>query len=220
MKTNDIRKFFKDFKWWNNLQVKFPEANFTDALSWGQLNSKLWLIDELLKLDRDLGIVFLLGGWYGTLAKFMFETPLKIRCIRSFDIDDSCWKIADTINRPSLIDGWKFKAITEDIFKINFEGHEWYGWSNNKQAWTGPVFDVPDTIINTSCEHMGDTWIDKIPKGKLIILQTNDFLEGNGHINCIETKEEMIEKYKLSEVLYIGKLELDKYNRFMLIGIK
>ena len=67
---------------------------------------------------------------------------------------------------------------------------------------------------------MNDKWLDKIPKGKLVILQTNDFLEGNGHVNCIETKEEMIEKYKLSEVLYNGELRLENYTRFMLIGIK
>ena len=48
------------------------------------------------------------------------------------------------------------------------------------------ITDVPDTIINTSCEHIHDfeLWYNKIPKGKLIILQGNDYFELNEHVNC------------------------------------
>ena len=38
--------------------------------------------------------------------------------------------------------------------------------------------DVPNTIINTSCEHIVnfDEWYRKIPAGKLVILQSNDYI--------------------------------------------
>ena len=43
----------------------------------------------------------------------------------------------------------------------------------------------PDTVINTSCEHIENfnEWYDKIPKGKIVILQTNNYFDFE-HVNC------------------------------------
>ena len=80
-----------------------------DCFSRGQLQSKLWIIKELKKLDLDLGTVFLCAGWYATLAVMLFENNLKINKIRSFDIDTSCVDIAEVFNKPWVKDEWKFK---------------------------------------------------------------------------------------------------------------
>ena len=42
---------------------KYPDINWTDAFSKGQLLSKLWLIKELKSIDKNLGTVFVMGGW-------------------------------------------------------------------------------------------------------------------------------------------------------------
>ena len=54
---NDLRKASDNFN-----------ADFTDALSWGQLKSKRWLVNELEKTGKELRTVFVVGGWYGTLS--------------------------------------------------------------------------------------------------------------------------------------------------------
>ena len=95
-----------------------------DSFSRGQLQSKLWLIDELTKLQKDLGLVYLCAGWYATLATLLFESNIGIKAIRSFDIDEQCRSIAETFNKPWVKDGWKFKASTKDINKIDFEFFE------------------------------------------------------------------------------------------------
>jgi len=50
----------------NNLRnaVDNHDADLSDALSWGQLKSKRWLVTELESLDISLGTIFLCAGWY------------------------------------------------------------------------------------------------------------------------------------------------------------
>ena len=62
---------------------------WNDCFSRGQIESKLWLVKELTKLNLDLGTVFLCAGWYATLATMLFESKVKVDKIRSFDIDPS-----------------------------------------------------------------------------------------------------------------------------------
>jgi hypothetical protein len=196
-------------------------ADLTDVLSWGQLRSKRWLIDELEDLELDLGIVFLCAGWYATLAHMLFDSKCQVNKIRSFDIDPKCANIADTVNKQ-YIDGWKFKAITEDILNINYTTHTWRGWSNLKQDYSNPITDTPNTIINTSCEHisMFKEWYSSIPKGKLVILQSNNFFDVEEHVNCVEDQDELDFLTPMSDTLYLGTLTLEKYNRYMKIGYK
>ena len=76
-----------------------------------------------------------------------------------------------------LKDKWKFKAITQDIHNINYAGHRYTTYRANGEEQI--LYNEPDTIINTSCEHIKDfnAWYNSIPDGKLVILQSNDFFE-------------------------------------------
>lgn len=208
----------------NNLRnaVDNYNADLTDALSWGQLKSKRWLVKELEKLGIPLGTVYLCAGWYATLAAMLFQSRLSIEKMRSFDIDESCLDVADTINKPQVLQDWKFKAVTKDIMDIDYNEHTWTTWSKANNRMSYDIIDRPDTIINTSCEHIEnfDKWYAKIPQGKMIVLQSNNFFEVEEHVNCVSSIEEFITSTPMSDILYRGELELTKYTRFMLIGIK
>ena len=82
--------------------------------------------------------------------------------------------------------------------------------------------DNPDTIINTSCEHIKDfsSWYNKIPTGKLVILQGNNYFEIPEHVNCSSNLNEFSNKLPMTITLYEGELELPKYKRFMKIGFR
>ena len=197
------------------------DDNFdADCFSRGQLESKLWLLKELGKLKVDLGTVFLCAGWYATLATMLFESGIRINKIRSFDIDDSCRSIAETFNSPWVKQDWKFKTITQDINEINFSMHTY----NVKRADGSKceLSDSPDTIINTSCEHIENftKWYDKIPEGKLVILQSNDYFEIEEHVNCHKSISQFSKSTPLTETLFEGELFLPDYTRFMKIGYK
>jgi hypothetical protein len=197
----------------------FPEVEteLADAYSLGQLKSKEWLVEHL---PDQLGTVFICAGWYGTLASFMFEKCRnKFDKIRNFDIDPQCYKIADNINRPWVIDRWQFKASTLDILDMQYPTtHITYRADGTSLELT----EMPDTIINTSCEHIENfkSWYDNIPFGKIVVLQTNNYFEIADHINCSTSLEEFATHTPMSEVLYQGELQLPKYTRFMRIGIK
>ena len=235
----DLRKFIMEDNTWklwslleNYIDTQFVAAfksffvNNTDidndCFSQGQLQSKLWLIKELKKCNVDLGTVFLCAGWYATLATMLFESKINVDKIRSFDIDDTCVDIAETFNKPWFVDQWRFKSITQDIMNINYNEHTWQYWSNANNRMSYPITDLPDTIINTSCEHIEnfEEWYAKIPDGKLVILQSNNYYEIEEHINCVKDIKEFGNMARMTGPLFAGELELPKYKRFMLIGYK
>ena len=226
-------------KYWDKLREEVPSQlihglkkhndKIGDALSQGQIKSKQWLLSKIKGID--LGMVFICAGWYGTLATMMFEDEnVYVDKIRSFDIDDSCWKIAEDFNKPWVDNKWQFKATTLDIYSFNWSdssapsdgtiGNFYY--DTIAQNKTIQMRDNPDTFINTSCEHIEnfEDWFNLIPAGKLVVLQTNNYFELPEHVNCVKDINEFKQQAPLSNIIYEGELELEKYTRFMLIGYK
>jgi hypothetical protein len=105
---------------------------------------------------------------------------------------------------------------------IDYNEHTWQFWSNTNNRMSRPIADNPDTIINTSCEHIENfaEWYAKIPDGKLVILQSNNFFDVQEHVNCVKDITEFSNMAPMSNTLYAGDLDLPKYKRFMLIGYK
>jgi hypothetical protein len=201
----------------SKILAESPEllAPLTEAISDGQMSSKQWLADELCK--RKLGTVFLCGGWYALLL--LDDRLIYDKCI-SFDLDPSCKKPADTIHRHLLMNGWKFLSTTKDILDINYEIEPLTVYRYN-----GTTIDItvsPDTIINTSCEHIErfKEWWDMIPNGKLVALQSNNGFDIPGHVNCSESLEDFASITPMAYVLYQGEKEMPKFMRYMRIGYK
>ena len=208
------------------------DADFSDALSWGQLKSKRWLVESLIESNKlvlastnrqqslQLGTIFLCGGWYGTLADMLFKTGLKIDKIRSFDIDPTCAPIAECVNKQYVINEWQFKAATLDIHDLRYSRFDYV--THKADGTEIKLIDDANCVINTSCEHIFDftDWYDRIPRGMLVVMQSNDFFEAPDHVNCYETLEEFAEDTPLRKELFSGTLPLSRYNRFMRIGFK
>lgn len=202
--------------------LRFPQAPWDDALSHGQLQSKAWAIAELAKLKRHMGLVYVVGGWLGLLPMLMFESSLNFKKIRSFDLDPDCEPVADQVNIENVITDWRFKAVTMDMFALDYGKDHRY-----RIALPGrnPATQVEtcNTVINTCCDHIGQfsRWWSMIPTGKLVLLQNNDFADGGAdHVNTVSKVEHMIHQAPMTKILFKGVLPLSKYNRFMLIGIK
>jgi len=239
---DDIRKVVMEHNEWSmyKLLSQYVDTSFVqtfkrflsenisideDCFSRGQLQSKKWLVDELKKIDGrtddlKLGTVFLCAGWYGTLATMLFENDFDIEKIRSFDIDENCWKIAETFNKPWVMKDWQFKSSTQNINEINYDTHVYHVKRSNSTDCE--LTDSPNTIINTSCEHIENfaEWYAKIPQGKLVILQTNNYFDLPEHVNCSDSLNTFANSTPMKDVLYQGELVLEKYSRYMRIGYK
>lgn len=196
------------------------DVDFSDALSWGQLKSKRWLVDTLKSLEIDLGMVYLCGGWYATLAPMLFNTNLNVEKIRSFDIDESCASIAECVNKVNVKDEWKFKASTLDIHDLRYNNFSYT--TKRSDGSEVKLTETPNTIINTSCEHIENfhEWYDKVPWDKLLCIQSNNYFEIEDHVNCSYDLQAFHADTYMSRVLYKGEIELPKYKRFMKIGYK
>ena len=168
-----------------------------DAISDGQILSKKWLIEEYKNLNLPENTrIAILGGWLGTLPLLMNACGV-VADFTSVDLDDRANKIAHKLNYDQ-----KFRTMTMDMYDIDYS-----------------QFDV---VINTSSEHIPDVaaWAEKIPNGKIVIIQSNDFLEGDGHISCVKNSDELRHLLGLKKVLYEGTRKFTAYSRFMIIGMK
>ena len=191
-----------------------------DCISRGQLQSKKWLVDELEKLDLNLGTIFLCAGWYGSVVPLLVDKEIKFDKIRSFDIDPNVWKIAEIFNKQLVVDSWRFKAQTADIHDINYHKHVYETVKSNGEK--EKLADSPDTVINTSCEHIEnfDQWYENIAPGTIVILQSNNYFDVDEHVNCKHDLQEFTQSAPMRECLYEGEIKLPLYKRFMKIGIK
>lgn len=186
----------------NGLYATKPENaprydEFRDMLSSGQLASKEWAVRELSKVVRlDFQHVIIAGAWFGTLGMLLkHQYPNLVMTL--LDIDPRCeifLKNISTFDRDIF-------PVTEDMYKHIY---------------------TEDIVVNTSCEHIPDVkeWLKNIRSGTTVLLQSNNNSKDEGHINCVYSENEFIEKAGLSEVLYSGQLVTPMYTRYMIIGKK
>jgi hypothetical protein len=171
----------------------------------GQVNSKVWLIENLqdaLPFNPVAANIVIHGGWNGVLASLLFNTDMGITKITSVDIDPSCQQTAYTINKRQEMEG-RFEAVIADMVDYKYEA---------------------DIVINTSCEHITQEqyiqWLDNVPADAWIVLQSNDYFDLDEHINCSIDMEDFIKQSRLTDITFADKLQLPKYDRYMIIGKK
>lgn len=186
-----------------------------DLWSSGQMGSKLWLCNELEKLNlQQPQAVWVLGGWCGLMSQLILcREKIQIEMIRSFDIDPDCEILADQMNNYWEWQHWKFKAFTADCNLIDY---------SSSQTWSSRS---PDIVINTSVEHFESlNWWERIPAGTLCALQSNNMVHDT-HVANMKNLNEMRAVFQMKELIYSGEMFFDyknpnSFTRFMLIGRK
>ena len=185
---------------------KFVKNNYPDyvqshrdSISQGQLDSKLWLVDELQRIAWSDEIhIEIIGGWFGfPLIELLSFLPIKQ--IDVYEIDPVCINImAQYTNEMKM----PFRVVA---FGDYFERKE----KRRRQL-----------IINTSSEHMQDiTCMREYYKSSPIVaVQSNNFYSIEDHINCVQDEDELEKKMNLKEVIYKGRRTFPQYTRFMTIG--
>ena len=179
-----------------------------DASTSSQLQSKLWIVNELENLNIFPDSVVLLGGWY---ANFIVPLLLEhgVSYIHNFEIDPDVKKLSYKFNK-SHKDSDVYKCyltniMFESVFNIKFK-------------------IKPDLFINTSCEHMFPMMrFKQLNRGffndALYVLQSTDDDQYDDHINCVGSPEELAEQSVIKNILYSGtKVLNNNMKRFMVIG--
>ena len=197
--------------WKNALSSSEPYLlkRVLDSMNQSQLESKLWIIQELIKLEIKPKRVAILAGWYSQyIIPLLIEHGVEF--IYNFEIDRDAKDISYKFNKRYK-DQEKYEChITDIMFKEIWRKEENYG-----------AFDV---LINTSCEHMFPMRrfreLNKNLSGNPIyVLQSTNEDKYEDHINCVSGPEELAEQAELINVVYSGTKILDNgMKRFMVIG--
>ena len=197
--------------WKNALSSSEPYLlkRVLDSMNQSQLESKLWIIQELIKLEIKPKIVAILAGWYSQyIIPLLIEHGVEF--IYNFEIDRDAKDISYKFNKRYK-DQEKYQCHITDIMFKEIEGKE-----KNHGAF--------DVLINTSCEHMFPMRrfreLNKNLSGNPIyVLQSTNEDKYEDHINCVSGPEELAEQAELTNVVYSGTKVLDNgMKRFMVIG--
>lgn len=210
-----LAKFINYWSGENGEAADMPDIN--DFLSRGQVRSKLWMIDELKKIiDGPVGNVVFYGGWYNFLAHMLYEN-FDIYKIFSLDLDEKVVSPSKRLYAKEFEEN-RFVPLVADVNKLRWNKNVLSYLSNEKLSLV--ELDKINLVINTSCEHMDNSWFENLPDGTMVVLHTNDYFSNPQHVNCCHDIAEAKQKYPMSEFYYAGELDTVLYNRFMLIGIK
>ena len=181
------------------------------AFAHGQIQSKIWLCEELEKYLPEKSNVLVLGAWYSVLSMIMLSRDqYRYNVITSVDKDPESIEYS-----KKFLNGWSFgnenkvRTICEDVTEVNVVGN---------------VYNV---IVNCSCEHMDNSWYKDVSSYQLVCLQTSNRVTDDptwGITNSNPTMEDFKAKYPMSQILFEGEKVFDYghlcYSRYMLIGKK
>ena len=226
--SNEIFDIFDKY-YRNNYNPIFLQ----DAFSRGQVNSKIWAMEELSKVKKDFDTVYALGGWYGQVRLFL-EQVVTYKKLRVFDVDPEACFISDKIFNFSRIQDYKVKSVEMKLPMASSSDEEktmsWVsrtGCTYNVKNYTNEkeIFEKtqPDLVLNTSAEHMPSIWYQKfmhrpMDSDPLFVIQSNNLFDVEEHVNCVHSIDHMCKKFPMERLEYAGEQELYGYKRFMVIG--
>ncbi len=166
-----------------------------DSLSSGQIKSKYKIIQNCREMDLKSNHSVFIGHWHGLL-------PLMMRNENFIE---------------NAIGVEKSKIWSEFSNLLNTE----WSWQSQFMDVNNFIFNQnTDLVVNTSCEHMENQWINAVPVGCRLILQSTDYIHPE-HINLQINIENF--KMSLNKKLIVDSedtLDCGIYKRFTIFGRK
>lgn len=203
----------------------YDSVALQDAFSRGQVQSKIWLVNELSKIKKDFSCIYVLAGWFGQIRHFMDSACIEYEKMRIIDIDPTACKVSDQIFNVDAIEKYKVKSVELDLTDMSWlfrtgGQYEIKNYNNNSLI---NEKSIPDLVINTSAEHFHEDWYHKFVNrpqttDPLFVIQSNNLHGIPDHINSIHSISEMKKKFPMSRIEFEGELQLQGYKRYMLIG--
>ena len=181
------------------------ESEFSDIVatifSKSQILSKLWMAETLSKFKLNFNGILLIGGWLTHHSLFLKD--ISYSNLYSIDPDSSINSLVKTMN--------------PDVHLCNNNIEQCFDASGNI-VFNNNIIE-PDLIINTSAEHMDNTWFEKLRPGTTVLIQSNSSPEFQ-HVNYCENFGTFLTKYPISTVYFRGETTFPSYKRFMIYGVK
>lgn len=175
------------------------QGSFTHDLT----KSKVWLMQELAKVQPEISTIYILGSWYGNLALCMTLDPVS-KVNKFINVETNKSMLDQSRRMMDHIGARNVEYMNQDANKLDYR-----------------QVDNNSVVINASLTDMdGTKWFDNIPDDTLVVMQARDNVDSKPFYST----QDILKKFPLNDVLYQGELELQdpetKYTRYMVIGRK
>ena len=188
----------------HEITVEASPSTLAGSFTPDLVTSKTWLCSQLKKElgNRSAGDIYILGAWYGNLGIFLQQAMIDFDRLIMVEINSRRLATARQLLEP-LYRAGRLKLVLGRAEQIEYP---------NKRI----------TVINTSTNDMSRTWLQRVPKGTLTVMQGRDNLDDPR----IETERAGVFylKFPLETTVYWGQRRLrdpeTRYTRYMKIGYK
>lgn len=165
--------------------------------------SKVWLLTELEKIQRDFSTIYVLGSWYGNLSLYMTLQP-RIHVDKIINVEKNKSMLTQSRRMLDRVGADNIEYMLADANKLDYR-----------------QLGDSGAVVNTSLTDMqGRAWFLNIPEDTLVIMQARDQDPGQEY----HSTQDIVDRFPLSKVLYHGRMQLrdpeTEYTRYMVVGRK
>jgi len=205
LQPNSINDWARAFDFANR-EKQWMIQRIKHASTVSQSQSKLWLTEEIIKLNLNLDQVALLGGWFAHIITPLLIENARAGLVVNFEMDRDAKDLSYKFNNHYSITQ-RFKAVEKNVMLKKLNPRDKYKFN---------------LIINTSCEHMFPmSYFKEMNKNDNYVyaLQSTDDEQYDDHINCVKDENELAEQANIKQIYFKGSKVLENgMTRFMVIG--
>ena len=204
-----------------DLIYSYPNVDISSFVNKEHAIVYSWMIQNMVRVfgEKYLGTVYTLGGGIGLIGAMLLDTTLRIENIRNLDINGTCKFLADEMMKKEVLDDWKFKASTQDMFAVDYIENSLEITLPNGSI-SKAFKEVPGVVINTNVSLLQnqDDWYDMIPDTRNIVL-----IGEAGDLDIhrpFSSSQAFNNAFPMTFEQYTGVIIVGKKQFFMKIGLK
>ena len=204
-----------------DLIYSYPNVDMSSFVNKHHAILYSWIIENLVHVygQKYLGTIYILGGGIGMLGAMLLDTTLRLENIRSLDINGTCKFLADEMMKKEVLNDWKFKASTQDLFDVGYETNR-FSLTLPDGTTSKEFSEVPGIVINTNTSYlsnMEEDWYKKmIPDTRKMVL-----VGETGNVSRpYSSSKEFNAAFPMTFEQYTGTLTIEDKQYYMKIGIK
>ena len=204
-----------------DLMYSYPNVDMSSFVNKHHAILYSWIIENLVRVygQKYLGTIYILGGGIGMLGAMLLDTTLRLENIRSLDINGTCKFLADEMMKKEVLNDWKFKASTQDLFEVGYETNR-FSLILPDGTTSKEFSEVPGIVINTNTSYlanMEEDWYKKmIPDTRKMVL-----VGETGNVSRpYSNSKEFNAAFPMAFEQYTGTLTIEDKQYYMKIGIK
>jgi len=204
-----------------DLIYSYPNVDISSFVNKNHAIIYSWAIDNMVKVfgEKYLGTMYILGGGIGLMGAMVLDTKLRIENIRNLDINGTCKFLADEMMKKEVLDNWKFKASTQDMFAVDYAENQLEIALPNGTI-SKAFKEIPGVLVNTNVSLLQnqDDWYDMIPDQRKIVL-----IGEAGDIDLhrpFSSSQAFNNAFPMTFEQYTGVTTIGKKQYFMKIGLK